>query len=165
MKAFLMLIYILKVSSWSRVGHLTTHLTETYIFVALLNPFISEFQNNLIMSTRNGNASINEISSKTSPEMKEYTLCTCNNCGFNSVFDVYSQGTDSIQKGGLRRSKNKLSLLNFVKKCFLMHVWKISYTCLKNQFVENKIIFRIKLNFFERKKIFIFLWKKKVYSN
>ena len=101
-EGILMLICILKVSSWSRLGHLTTHLTDTYILVALLNPFVSEFQNNLIMSTRNGNASINEISNKTSPEMKEYTLCTCNNSGFNSVFDVYSQGTGSIQKGDFR---------------------------------------------------------------
>lgn len=163
MKASLMLIYILKVSSWSCLGHLTTHLNDTYIFVALLNPFISEFQNNLIMSTRNGNASINEISNKTSPEMKEYTHSTCNNCGFNGVFDVYSQGTESIQKGGFRQSKNRLNLLNFAKKCFLMHVRKISYTCLKNQFVENKNIFRIKLNLFERKKIFIFLWKKSLF--
>ena len=162
MKTSLMLIYILKVSSWSRPGHLTTHLTDTYIFIALLNPFISEFQNNLIISTRSGNVSINEISNKT--KMKEYTLCTCNNSGCNSVFNVYFQGTDSIKKGGFRQSKNKLNLLNFAKKCFLMLVSKISYTCLENQFVENKNIFWIKLNFFERKKIFIFLWKK-VYSD
>ena len=159
-----MLIYILKVSSWSRLGHLTTNLTDTYIFIALLNPFISEFQNNLIISTRSGNVSIYEISNETSSEIKEYTLCTCNNFGCNNVFNVYFQGTESIKNGGFRQRKNRLSLLNFAKKCFLMLVSKISYACLKNQFVENKNIFWIKLNFFERKKIFIFLWKK-VYSD